>query len=270
MKNYEPLFSIGTLNPPQNRLRSKLGGLPWGLSRSQRPEGMAMLAQLVHEPPMIDLGGDFVLFLWHWSDPENFCDPPNYQDDRKYSLLVPRSSLGNGLIPPPRNTRLFGEVLIDGWREFDDNMPEEWLKLFYTSKDFREVSSREGGCIEFGNGLQTKFGGQPCWSVAGPDAIDLLPGPMPLLFQTDGWIRIKGEVPDHQLVGSLFLDDSTPGHRVTRKPTRMLPTAPWFLMTSSKPDEFIAVIADFASDGNAYVFMDRSSNPPIPRWTWSR
>jgi hypothetical protein len=65
MKQYEPIFSIATLNPAQDRLRSKFGGLPWGLSRVHWPKGMALLAQLVHESPMIDLGGDYVLHLWH-------------------------------------------------------------------------------------------------------------------------------------------------------------------------------------------------------------
>lgn len=269
MKNYEPIFSLGALNPPQDRLRSKLGGLPWGLSRSYWPAGMSLLAQLVHEPPMIDLGGDYVLHLWHWSDPENYCDPPDYVDDRKFSLLLPREKLGRGLLPPPRGTRLFGEVVIEGWREFDDNMPEDWLPLFYSSKTFREASSREGGCIEFGKGLRTKFGGQPCWVVAGPDAIDHVPGKIPFLFQTDGWIRFQGAVPDYEQIGADFYDDRN-SQRVVFQPKQKKVNAPWYLMTSMKEGEYIAVIADFASDGTAYVFLDRETDPPTPRWTWSR
>jgi hypothetical protein len=218
---------------------------------------------------MIDLGGDYVLHLWHWSDFENYCEPPDYIADPKFSLLVPRSSLGRGLIPPPHGTRLFGEVLIEGWRELDDNMPDDWLPLFYSSKTFREVSSREGGCIEFGNGLRNKFGGQPCWSVAGPDAIDHVPGELPFLFQTDGWIRIKGPVPSYEEVGAVLLDDHSGPERITKNPKATRPEAPWYLMTTDR-DEYIAIIADFASDGSAYVFMDRSTNPPVPRWTWSR
>ena len=269
MKNFEPIFSLGVLKPPQDRLRSKLGGMPWGLSRDHWPQGMSLLAQLVHEPPMINLGGDYVLHLWHWSDYENYCEPPNYIVDQKFSLLVPRISLSEGLTSPPEGTRLFGEVLIEDWREFDDNMPADWLPLFYSSKTFREAQSREVGRIEFGNGLRTKFGGQPCCSVAGPDAIDLVPGELPFLFQTDGWIRINGQMPSFEEVGSVLLDDHSGPERITRKPMVERPGAPWYLMSTGK-DNYIAVIADFASDGSAYVFIDRSTDPPTPRWTWSR
>ncbi|MFN5468376.1 MAG: hypothetical protein ACK5ZC_13050 [Pirellulaceae bacterium] len=268
MKQYEPIFSIGCMNPPQDRLRSKFGGLPWGLSRNHWPKGMSLLAQLVHEPPRIDLGGDYVLHLWHWSDPEQYEDPPDYRVDARHALLLPRSQLGRGLIPPPQGTRLFGEVWIEGWREFDDNMPDDWLPLFYSSKGFREASSREGGCIEYGQGLRTKFGGQPCWSVAGPDAIDRLPGRIPFLFQTDGWIRLPGPMPDYQKIGATRIEWDNQKQKIL-KPDRPNPAAPWALMEGIHK-ETIAIIADFASDGSAYVFLDRSTTPPTPRWTWSR
>jgi hypothetical protein len=112
------------------------------------------------------------------------------------------------------------------------------------------------------------FGGQPCWSVAGPDAIDRVPGQIPFLFQTDSWIRVDGPMPDYQEAGAKRIE-WIEQKQIIRHPDRPRPNAPWALM-EGRHNETIAIIADFASDGSAYVFLDRSTDPPTPRWTWSR
>ena len=91
MEIYKPKFSLGTLSDPQSELKSKFGGSPWGFPKEKWPSAdLVLLAQLVHDPPMIDLGGDFVLHLWHWAAPDSFMDPPNYAQGSVFSTLLKR------------------------------------------------------------------------------------------------------------------------------------------------------------------------------------
>ena len=60
MRSFLPTFQIATLAGEQTCLRSKLGGVPWGLPVERWPvccgQPQKLLAQLCHQPPMLDLG----------------------------------------------------------------------------------------------------------------------------------------------------------------------------------------------------------------------
>lgn len=245
MINYKPLFAIAAGQPEQKKLRSKFGGRPWGLDKKHWPNGMSLLAQLVHEPPMIDLGGDYVLHLWHWNTPEQYRDPPEYEFHCDVSTLVRREELGDSLTPAPQGQPLIGEVYIQGWEEVEDNAPDDWYPLFFD--DYSELLDRETGDINFGGGLTTKFGGPPCWQ--GTNAIENAPKESAFVFQTDAYIPIAGPMPSKEFIEQHALSG---------------------IMPSRKGDSYIYVITDFASDGSAFVFLDKNQEPPLPLWTWSR
>ncbi len=247
MKNYKPIFSLAAIQDPQKKLRSKFGGRPWGLDPSIWPKRMALLAQLVHDPPMIDLGGDNVLHIWHWNTPEDYRDPPNYEYFCHFSTLIPKSKLTNELTPAPVGQKLIGEVYVESWEEFDDNAPQEWLPMFYDPKSYSNLLERETGAIHFGGGLGTKFGGPPCWR--GTNAIYDSPKHCDFIFQTDAYIRIPGQAPSDDIVKQHKLEGIIP---------------------APNGDGYIYVITDFACDGSAFVFLDKSQSPPLPLWSWSR
>ena len=77
MRYFLPQFRIAAFSGTQTELRSKVGGLPWGLPKErwprccQRPQ--KLLAQLRHEPPMLDLGdAGAVLHLFQCLDCGSF------------------------------------------------------------------------------------------------------------------------------------------------------------------------------------------------------
>ena len=157
MINYKPKFGLGCTRPEQTELLSKFGGRPWGLDPACWPTRMALLCQLVHDPPMIDLGGDYVLHVWHWNSPDDYRDPPEYHFHCDYSTLVKRTDLGSGLTTAPKDQCLIGEVFIDGWEELEDNTPAEWLPEFFDESSYSDLQEREVGDIQFGCGLGTKI-----------------------------------------------------------------------------------------------------------------
>ena len=247
MINYKPKFGLGCTRPEQTELLSKFGGRRWGLDPACWPTRMALLCQLVHDPPMIDLGGDYVLHVWHWNSPDDYRDPPEYHFHCDYSTLVKRTDLGSGLTTAPKDQCLIGEVFIDGWEELEDNTPAEWLPEFFDESSYSDLQEREVGDIQFGCGLGTKFGGPPNWQ--GTNAIRNAPKNFDFLFQTDAYIPIQGKPPSKEIIKQ---------HNLTG------------IMPTKDPDNFIFVITDFACDGSAFLFMDKSQDPPIPHWNWSR
>ncbi len=244
---YEPICSIASLQEPQSKLRSKIGGLPWGLPKKYWNDKLALLAQLVHEPPMVDLGGDYVLHLWHWSTPDDYCDPPLYEESELWATLVPVAEMTEtSFTEPPAGVTPFEELYIDSWREFDQ---QQTLGRLYGGPETR-VAGLPGG------------GGH-----SNPE--DDLPLGMSFLFQTDGTF-VLGAPPSvdtdmertsiAELEKSLGVEPRLAGQERKYSGT---------LMKNGK-GIWRAYIADFASDGNAWVFIDRAADPPKVVWNWSR
>ncbi len=235
MNKYSPIFSLGFQQDEQTELRSKFGGMPWGFPAELWPsEDLVLFAQIVHQPPMVDLGGEYVLHLWHWCDPNCFMDPPAYEGKRLFSTLLHIDELGNKLTPPPRNTDLIGEVFIDGWIEKEDGFES----------------------------FETKFGGEPDWRGTG-GAYGLPAKDCEFIFQTDGRFQMEGALESFENSGSMlrYSDGKVSGEK-------SIPNAP--LAIGEFRGKLVITFADFASDGIAFVFLDKSTSPPTPRWTWSR
>ena len=139
MRFFLPSFQIATLAAePQERLRSKLGGVPWGLPAERWPtccgQPQKLLAQLRHEPPMLDLGAlGAVLHLFHCLE----CAGVGRGRDGTNAgaaFVLDASELSDKLVrvpgydhPSPSLHPLIGEFWLAGWQEVDDGIPSARL-----------------------------------------------------------------------------------------------------------------------------------------------
>lgn len=241
MINYRPICSISDKPSTQNRLRSKFGGLPWGLPDNYWPsQDVVLLAQLVHDPPAIDLGGENVAFIWHWIDPDKWQDPPRYRIDKSNGFILPQNKLLEGLVEPAFETECFQELLIDGWEAIDDNLADAPSQKYTTYDGLRELGSNAILDSKFWHLLSTKFGGVPHWR--GSSGLHELPEGCDFLFQTDGSVWL-GDEKSEQQTGAVGIEENAGGK--------------------------IASITDFGDAGVAFVFLDHKTTPTSIRWTWS-
>ena len=224
-------------------------------------EDLVLFAQLVHDPPMIDLGGEFVLHLWHWADPDCFMDPPGYEVNSLFSTVLRRDEIGSGLSDVSKDKVMLGEVFVEGWEVLDDGVPAAWGPSYRSKDKYLDLLDRETEEVKTGGGLRTRFGGFPCWG--GTEGIHGLPEGVTFLFQTDGSYRSNKSLSEFSRAGAVLHDES--GSIIG---TRSKPNAPESI--SEYKGEVVVRFANFASDGIAFVFLDKSSEIPTARWTWSR
>src|SRR4030095_1927637 len=180
MKFYVPKFKIAKVQPPQQQLRSKFGGLPWGLPIEQWNRCqtcgrlMSLLAQLIHHPPALDLGGpEHVLHLFQCQ--ECFGYEPGEGNGAHMASI---EELGRGLTQLPTDEdvsgviasgidAMVGELWIDGWTEQDDDLdPALAIELFDEEK--WQQLPRAVMHSMFENRWRTKMGGIPYWTGNGP------------------------------------------------------------------------------------------------------
>ena len=120
---------------------SKIGGIPWGLPSDHWPSccgrPQKLLAQLCHEPPMLDLG--FPGAVLHLFQCLECCGIDEYGRD---AFVIDGAHLGNGLVRVPEYDRspdlgnaLIGEFWITGWEEHEDGIPAARLAEFFIEED---------------------------------------------------------------------------------------------------------------------------------------
>lgn len=289
------------MQSPQTSLRSKFGGLPWGLplERWRRCQEcgrlMSLLAQLMHDPPALDLGGpDHVLHLFQCQDPGCLCMDPGMGND---AVMVPVDALSAGLtvvpeneelggcdavmingVVPPNLRLLVGELWIDGWEERDDGFDPnlsidvfDYDKWIHLPESIVDQMFKSRSC--------TKMGGVPCWTANGPP--EPLPAGYEFLFQLDTFIHFTGTPPTPDECGG-WLDVTEyvgQGEQLRIKkqesfkptPENRKPNAPWSVgIDNYAPGSFSVEITNFGSDGTAYVFINRQSKPAEVFWLWRR
>ena len=116
LTGHEPALEAAAVVGPRPGPVAKFGGRPWGLDPAHWPRGTALLCQLPHDPPRLDLGGDRVLFLWHFFDYDLRFTEPGYEPGA-FSTLLPRAALGEGWADPPAGCGTLGEFAVAGWRK---------------------------------------------------------------------------------------------------------------------------------------------------------
>jgi hypothetical protein len=279
MKFFRPHFMIATLAGEQDRLISKIGGLPWGLPEKYWPtccgQPQKLLAQLRHEPPMLDLGSPgMVLHLFQCLE---CC---GIDDCGRGAVLLNESDLGHGLVrikghdvKPELGNSQIGELCIDGWKEDDDGIPSARLSEFFDEESVRKLHD-EFPTIEWFDGRgMTKFGGSPRWTGNGPF---FEPVPFEFLFQLNHYLFLDGLPPDPNKVGcgvttcTQKQDGSSDQVRINPDAGNTQRNAPWFIIHDRESDYHYANFTNLGSDGTLYVFIDRTRQPHEVRWLWSR
>jgi hypothetical protein len=278
VQSFIPRFEVATLQPPQTRLIPKLGGLPWGFPVELWPdcrecgEPLALLAQLPHQEPMLDLGNArWVLHLFQCATAG--CSTWSHAAGCNAAVMLPHEALGAGLARPRRPTRLHGELWIVGWDANEDTIPPQLSAAYYDFDAFHALPEDLQFPHDFADRHRTKAGGLPYWTVNGPQAIPQMPGaPFDYLMQIDTILMLSGGLPDPAAVGCAV--DRYQGRQVE---TRQAPSnvrrenAPWSVMQQvGEDDDYEVQFANFGSDGTLYVFIDRQATPPRVLLFWNR
>jgi hypothetical protein len=279
MKFFRPHFKIATLGGEQDRLVSKIGGRPWGLTEKYWPaccgRRQKLLAQLVHEPPMLDLGSPrAVLHLFQCLE---CC---GIDDCGRGTVLLNESDLRHGLVGiknhdvrPDLGNTLIGELWIDGWEELDDGIPSARFREFFDEESVWKLQDEFPAIDWFGGRERTKFGGSPRWTGNGPRFV---PAPFEFLFQLDSYLFLDGLPPDPNKVGcgvTIYTQKQDGGSdQITARPDagRTRQNAPWLIMHERGSDHHYVDFTNLGSDGTLYVFIDRNQQPHEVRWLWSR
>ena len=126
---------------------------------------------------------------------------------------------------------------------------------------------------------RTKMGGVPYWTGNGP-----MHQPQPgyeFLFQMDSAIPFQGAAPNPDEVGGMVIVTELAGEgmevRIARQdyhkplPGKKKVHAPWTIdVDVAKKGEYLVGITNLGTDGTAYVFINRESNPATVYWFWNR
>lgn len=297
MKFYVPILKIATLMPPQQNLQPKLGGKPWGFPIQRWPickecgTPMALLAQIPHDPPAIDLGNDsYVLHLFQC--PVGGCSSYDYQAGCSSGLVVKRDELTQGFTEAPsidhlpRNAMavpasgmapadpaseipLNGELWISGWTEHEDGIPASIRHAFFDWDQFQDLPN-EVQNLGFETRWRTKTGSVPLWG--GNGVAEYPPAPFEYLMQIGTFLFLPGEMPSPDQMGCSARINiaGESGRDLPVSEHAKLDNAPWFAQQDEGDDRFYVEIANFGTDGTAYVYINRQVSPPDVVWAWSR
>lgn len=263
MKFYQPKFQIAALKGPQRKLRSKFGGLPWGLplERWSRCQScgrlMSLLGQLCHNPPALDLGGSkHVLHLFQCQ--ECFGYESGKGND---AVMIPVRELGPKITPLPEaedlhgllgsdSDRLVGELWIEGWKKVEDGLDPIPAKDAYNERKWLDLPEAVANSM-FDIRWRTKMGGIPYWTGNGPNLFKPRKG-YEFLFQLNNSIEFSGSPPNKQEWNGKV-------------------NAPWDLSVyKSATPRFVIEITNLGTDGTAYFFINRGYKPAKVYWFWNR
>lgn len=243
---------------------------------------MALLAQLPHEPPALDLRKSWeVLHLFQCITAG--CSSWSYDDGCNAAFILPRETLGEGLTQPPKATKqrpthawvqgvsseeysMHGELWITGWHKYEDTIPEHMSSAYCDLSAFYELPEKLQVPHDFDYRLRTKAGGVPYWTANGPGGFPELPRiHFEYLLQIDTFLFLQGQLPDPTLIGC----DVQLCYPTSQIETRCVPkaakreNAPWSVrQDAGRDDGYVVEFANFGSDGTAYVFIDHQASPP--------
>ena len=277
MRYFTPRLQIASLAGEQTKLLSKIGGVPWGLPPEKWPvccgQPEKLLAQLCHEPPMLDLGAPgAVLHLFQCLE----C--LGIGEFGRDAFVLDQSEFRGGLVRIPKydhspdlGARLIGEFWITGWKEEDDGIPTARFSEFFDERKLWKLQEEFPKIEWFDCRMNTKFGGSPRWTGNGP--MGFPPSPFEYLFQLDNYLYLEGPPPSPNDAGcgvttfgdkGRVLDTSSPDS------DRRRINAPWLIMHDQSADCHYAEYTNLGSDGTAYVFVDRNRLPHEVQWFWNR
>ena len=281
MRFFTSRFKIATMMPVQDRLLSKIGGLPWGLPQRLWPtccgKPQKLLAQFCHEPRILDLGDvDTVLHLFQCMECLGIGD-----ESGRAAFIVNRVVLGEGLtmiegcdLPGDMGEGLIGEAWIDGWDEEDDGIPESRLEEFFNERSLWAIHDEFSDVDWFDGRRMTRFGGTPRWTGNGP--MGFLSQPFEFLFQLNNGLYSLGPPPTPDVVGCdvntyTYLDGQVTDSKLAKPGLGMKrPNAPWIVVHEPSSNDYAIEFTNLGTDGTLFVFIDRTRKPHVVRWFWNR
>jgi hypothetical protein len=270
------MLQLGVLQEAQDRLLPKLGGVPWGLPLSRWPvcrqcgSPMALLAQLPHAPPAVDLGEEGnVLHLFQCTS-DNVCDTWEFDTGSNAAFVLKACQLMDCLVAPPRPIELNGELWITGWTPVEDGIPASQLKNYLDRDSYWAMTDEEQTPRGFDSREETKSGGIPYWTGNGPPRLP--DPPFEYMMQFDTFLFVRGRLPDPKDVGChVTVNHPTRGDERHPPLDSRRPHSPKCVQQDVvHEDEYYVTWANFGSDGTAYVFINREVNPPDVLWFWNR
>ena len=284
MRFFLPTLQVATLAGEQTRLRSKLGGVPWGLPAEHWPVCCArpqkLLAQLCHELPMLDLGAPGrVLHLFQCLECLGIGEGPHGSNEGA-AFVLEAVELGSGPVrvpgfdaEPDMGRPLIGEFWLSGWQAEDDGVPPARLPEFFDERAYRVLQKEYAHLDWYGGQERTRFGGGPRWTGNGPQTFP--PAPFEFLGQLDTFLPLPGPASAPDVVGCTVAEHTQVNGKTVftyldPSPERRRINAPWDLTYERGANSHRAEYANFGSDGTAYVFIDRTVEPPAVRWLWNR
>jgi hypothetical protein len=250
---------------------------------------MALLAQLPHDSPALDLGDPrWVLHLFQCTTAG--CSTWSYDEGCNAAFILPREALGESLTPMPQaiverpvyarvagiapvGHSMHGELWITGWNEHEDAIPQDMSPAYFDPVAFDALPEKFQFPHGFDHRLSTKTGGVPYWTANGPGGLpDIPPSPFDYLMQIDTHVFIQGRLQDPPTIGcDVYLREAN--GRMERRPVgdaARRENAPWEAYESDRDGEYVVEYANFGTDGTAYVFIDRQTSPPRALLFWNR
>jgi hypothetical protein len=240
---------------------------------------MALVAQLLHEPPMVDLGGaDRVLHLFACAIPgESTWDP---DAGCNAGIVLHKDDLGDALTDAPSDARseeggvaLNGELWITGWDEYDDGIPADTASAYFDPAQFDALPAALQNPYGFDCRWFTKAGAVPYWHGNGVSRYVARTSqpPYAFLLQLSDLLALPGAVPHPDAIGCdvVRCDDVAKTQMIAHvSATARRANAPIHVMyTDGNDEEYEAHFANFGN-GTAYVFIDRGT--AAIRWFWER
>lgn len=228
---------------------------------------MPLVAQLPHHPAVLDLGDDrWVLHLFMCAN-GGLCETWDGNSGCNAAIVLGNDELETALAEPPPGLPLNGEVFISGWSEQDDGIEPARLPEFLDAEAFWRMPATETGILDFR--LKTKCGGVPYWTANGPQAVP--PAPFVYLMQMDTVLFVDGDMPSADEAGcSIQINHPTRVEQFHSPPESVRPNSPNHLQQVAGSDFYCVDWVNFGSDGTAYVFINRKTNPPQVHWYWNR
>lgn len=278
---YRPKCVLAALQPPQDRLLSKFGGQPWGFPQDRWPvcsgcaNPMSTVAQLVHAPPVIDLGrAGSALHLFFCADVA--CRTYGGIEGCR-AVILQREEIGNGVTPQPADREgghsMNGELWITAWDRHEDAVTSEQAPSFYDDRSHLNLPDEIAQPFGFDERWNTKAGGVPYWTGGGGVTLDRAHIPCPpfeFLLQIHSRIYVDGAPPAADLLDCLVsIHEEVGGETKWNHTWPAGRHAGFSLIYEKGADSYGVDFVNFGSDGTAFVFIDRRC-PPEVRWHWNR
>lgn len=265
MRIFKPQFMIAASDGPVYA-GDKLGGLACGVALAEWPscsdcgKPMSFIAQFHHDDDRLDLGGpERVLTLWQCEHAPGMCDTWEQQSGANAALVVPVAD-GQRTIPAPDSSVVvYHELVTTGWSDEDDGVPLDRCPAYFDDAQHSELGDEWWGRGGYG----TRLGGVPAW-IQSPDEA---PGPpWQFIGQVAEGHRVDDEPRPGQLPG-IGIQRYVDGEYRLEPPPRTEGEGlkGWVIV-----DETGCHVpgTNFGGGGIAYVFLDRSVDPPAGLLFW--